>query len=301
MSRRKAMNARISTPDTDGVPPGPLEPPVPRHGTAAYVIGAKDLNPSWVLLYGATFAAQFFCALFRGMFAYAVLWIAFTIGGQSTVYVNTLAIVIAYGPLVLSLATLILPLGGWWWQQQSGGRSPSERERLVFEDAITTLTHHDPDLRPPRRWFVTDEPELNASVYADTLKVTRGLLESGFLEAVLAHELGHLNSSDARLAAALHRMTTPPRTELPSILGVIALFVTGALAVMLTKAPWGIYWRAREYHADLYAANLGQAQSLAMFLENNALENDIPVPFMWLTATSHPPTELRIDRLLHGM
>ena len=194
---------------------------------------------------------------------------------------------IAYGPLALSLATLILPLGGWWWRQQSGGRSPSERERLVFEDAITTLTHHDPALRPPRRWFVTDEPELNASVYADTLKVTRGLLESGFLEAVLAHELGHLNSSDARLAAALHRMTTPPRTD-PLDTRVIAVRHEGALAVMLTKPPGGIYWRAREYHADLYAANLGQAQSLAMFLENNALENDIPVPFMWLTTTATP-------------
>ena len=39
------------------------EPPVPsKRGPAAYVIGAKELNPSWVLLYGATFAAQFFCA-----------------------------------------------------------------------------------------------------------------------------------------------------------------------------------------------------------------------------------------------
>ena len=62
---------------------------------------------------------------------------------------NTLALMIAYGPLVLSFATLILPLGGWWWEQQSGGRSPSERERLVFEDAMTTLTHHDPTCGRP--------------------------------------------------------------------------------------------------------------------------------------------------------
>src|ERR1039458_394791 len=297
------MSAQISTPETNGAIPGatpgaPGPPPGTKRGTAAYVIGAKDLNPSWVMLYVGTLALQFFCAFIRTMVAYVILWLVFTITGKSTVHVNTLVTVIAYGPLVLSFATLILPLGGWWWEQQSGGRSPSERERLVFEDAITSLTYHDPDLRPPRRWFVTDDPELNAAVYADTLKVTRGLLESGFLEAVLAHELGHLNSSDARLAAALHRMTTPPRTELPSVLGMIALVVTGGLAVMLTKAPWGVYWRAREYHADLYAANLGQAQSLAMFLENNALENDIPVPFVWLTATTHPPTEHRIDRLL---
>jgi len=189
-------------------------------------------------------------------------------------------------------------LGGWWWQQQSGGRPPSERERFAFEDAITTLTQHHPGLRPPRRWFITDALEPNAAVYADTLMVTRGLLESGYLEAVLAHELGHLNSSDGRLAAALHRMTTPPRWEIQSELRFIALLLNGGLAVWLTRAPWAVYWRAREYHADRYAANLGQAQSLAMFLENNALENDIPVPFMWLTATTHPSTEHRIDRLL---
>src|ERR1039457_4743018 len=263
------MSAQISTPETNGAIPGATPgPPGPSAGTK------------------------------RGTLAYVVLWLAFTITGKSTVHVNTLATVIAYGPLVLSFATLILPLGGWWWEQQSGGRSPSERERLVFEDAITSLTYHDPGLRPPRRWFVTDEQEQNAAVYADTLMITRGMLESGYLEAVLAHELGHLNSSDARLAAALHRMTTPPRWEVHWGLRTIALIATGGLAVRLTRAPWGVYWRAREHHADLYAANLGQAQSLAMFLETNALEGDIPVPLVWLTDTTHPPTEHRIDRLL---
>ncbi len=294
------MSAHVSTPETNGAIAGPPDlSPGMKRGTAAYVIGAKDLNPSWVLLYVGTLALQFGCAFIRAMVAYIVLWLAFTIGRHSTAPVNTLTLIIAYGPLVLSFATLILPLGGWWWEQQSGGRSPSERERLVFEDAITTLIQHDPGLRPPRRWFVTDEQELNAAVYADTLKVTRGLLESGYLEAVLAHELGRLNSSDARLAAALHRMTTPPRREVHWGFQTIALIATGGLAVKLTRAPWGVYWRAREHHADLYAANLGQAQSLAMFLENNALENDIPVPFIWLTDTTHPPTEHRIDRLLH--
>ena len=34
----------------------------------------------------------------------------------STSPLNSLLLVIAYGPLVLSLATLILPVGGWLWQ-----------------------------------------------------------------------------------------------------------------------------------------------------------------------------------------
>jgi hypothetical protein len=33
------------------------------------------------------------------------------------------------------------------------------------------------------------------------------------------------------------------------------------------------------------------------FLEQHALEYDLPVPFAWLSEHSHPSTEHRIDRL----
>jgi Zn-dependent protease with chaperone function len=211
--------------------------------------------------------------------------------------VHTVAWIIGYGPLILSFATLLLPVGGWLWIQQSGGRTPSERERLLYEDALAVLTRADPQLRPPRRWFVLDEPSINAAAYADTLMLTRGLLESIFLEPVLAHELGHLNTSDARLAAALHRLTTPPRTRMPFPLRTISFLSSGALGVWITRTPWAAYWRAREFQADRYAAKLGQAQALARFLDTNALENDLPIPFMWLTEHSHPFTEHRIDQL----
>jgi Zn-dependent protease with chaperone function len=266
-------------------------------GAGAYVIRPKELAPSWVMLYAGTFALQLICASIRASVSYPILWVLFKIIGQPTTPVHDLALLIGYGPLALSFATLILPLGGWWWEQQAGGRSPSERERLVFEDAIATLRHADPELRPPRRWFVLDVHDLNASVYADTLMLSRGLLESGYLEGVLAHELGHMNSSDARLTAALHRLTTPPRKQVRRGLRTITLLATGGLAVWLTRAPWGAYWRSREHQADQYAADLGQAESLARFLETNALDGDLPVPFIWLTDVSHPPAEHRIDRL----
>jgi Zn-dependent protease with chaperone function len=211
--------------------------------------------------------------------------------------VHTLAWIAGYGPLIVSFATLILPLGGWLWQQRVGGRSPSERERLIYEDALAILAKSDPRLRPPQHWFVLDEQALNAAAYANTLMLTRGLIDSGYLEAVLAHELGHLNSSDSRLAAALHRLTTPPRRRLPFPLATLGFLVSGGLGAWLTRAPWAAYWRAREFAADEYAAKLGQGRSLARFLELNALENDLPVPFMWLTEQSHPFSEHRIDRL----
>jgi Zn-dependent protease with chaperone function len=268
-----------------------------RPAARAYVIRPEEVRPGWLLLYACTFALAFISAVLRGFFAYALLWLAFLILGWPQGIVQTLVYVIAFGPLVLSLATLVLPLGGWLWQQQTGGRSPSERERLIYDDALSVLKADAPQLRPPRRWFVLDDPTPNAAAYADTLMLTRGLMDSGFLEPVLAHELGHLNSSDSRLAAALHRMTTPPRRRLRGPWATLAFLVSGAVAMRITRVPWASYWRAREFAADDYAVKLGQGTALAGFLSNHALENDIPVPFMWLSPESHPYSEHRLDKL----
>ena len=249
-----------------------------RNTASAYLLRAEELIPRWLLLYTATFAPALICGALRNGIAYPLLWIALRLLGIPVAPVNDLAILIGFGPLVLSLATLILPFGGWWWEQRGRGRSPSAHERALFADAFATLRAADPALRPPRSWFVLGTNELRAAVYADTLMLTRGLLESGYLEGVLAHELGHLNSSDARLAAALHRLTLPPRRRAPRGLRVISIVTTGAFALRITRAPWGTYWRAREHRADRYAAELGQAASLARFLETNTLDGDLPVP-----------------------
>ncbi len=269
----------------------------PRLATRAYVISPREISSGWVALYCLTFVIEVICGAIRATLAYPILWLIFTILGRSTTPVHFLSLVIGYAPLAVSLATLVLPLGGWLWEQTSGGRTPSERERLVYEDALAVLRLSDPDLRPPRRWFVLDESYVNAAVYADTLMVTRGLLESGHLDPVLAHELGHLNSSDSRVTAAVHRLTTPPRRKMPFPLRTISFLCTGAIGLWFTAKAWAAYWRQREFEADQYAARLGQGQELARFLDTNALVHDLPVPFMWMSEQSHPPTEHRIDRL----
>jgi Zn-dependent protease with chaperone function len=159
--------------------------------------------------------------------------------------------------------------------------------------------------------------------------LSRGLLESEFLPAVLAHELGHLASPDGKLTAALNRLVInpPPRPAgqeqqpgqerevfmlggdrvLLAVLGLrlvawlirtaIRIAQGGAVGLRLTAPAWGAYWRAREYSADAYAARLGQADELADFLEIHALIHDHPVPHIWLTEHTHPPSELRIGKL----
>jgi Zn-dependent protease with chaperone function len=71
----------------------------------------------------------------------------------------------------------------------------------------------------------------------------------------------------------------------------------GGFALRLTAPLWAAHWREREYRADQYAAHLQQGEDLADFLETHALVHDHPVPFVWLTEHTHPPTELRLDRL----
>lgn len=227
-----------------------------------------------------------------------------------------------FAPFIWPPLAFIAPAGGWWWRQIQGGRHPSQRERLAYQDSIEMLQANSPrPLTLPSNWFVIDTPDANAAVCGRTLMLSRGLLENEHLPAVIAHELGHLATSDGRLTAALNRLiiTIPrpgphtdrehrprveqqPQTEQPDptlqrFAKTVALLLCGGIGLYFTRPIWGAYWRAREYHADAYAANLGQADDLADFLDNHALIHDLPIPLVWLTEQTHPPTELRIDRL----
>jgi Zn-dependent protease with chaperone function len=236
-------------------------------------------------------------------------------------------------PTFWSILALASPYGtGWWWKQRSGGRKPSQREQLAYNDSIELLQAqtHDP-LPLPENWFVIDTPTPDAAVCGETLMLSRGLLESDHLPAVLAHELGHLATPDGKLTAAINRLVLipprPPRREQANhepadnprpeieisneriVLTLLAIrilswivrktlkFINGGFGLWLTSPIWGAYWRRREYKADAYAARLGQADELADFLEVHALIHDHPVPYIWLTEHTHPPVELRLDKL----
>lgn len=215
-------------------------------------------------------------------------------------------------PTGWSALALATPAGtGWWWKQRMGGREPSSREQLAYQDAIELLQGYASAPLPlPQDWFVIDTPQPDAAVCGETLMLSRGLLETEHLPAVIAHELGHLATPDGRLTAAVNRLLlwTPSKEPHDEPLPTLAAFLRwsiskaltpfkGGLGLYATSPLWGRYWRSREYHADLYAARLGQADELADFLEIHALIHDHPLPLIWLTEHTHPPTELRVDWL----
>ena len=74
-------------------------------------------------------------------------------------------------------------------------------------------------------------------------------------------------------------------------------FLRGGIGIKLLGPSWAAWWREREYAADKYAADLAYGDDFADYLEEYGLFYDRPVPFVWLTLQTHPPVELRIDRL----
>ncbi len=278
-------------------------------------------------LYAATVLSEIPVIFMRMLLTLAVLALILLIKGDNPADAEGL-IELALVPTAWAIFALVTPLGGgWWWSQNLGGREPSERERIAYRDAVELLlAHATGPVRLPSLWFVVDIPQPDAAVCGETLMLSRGVLESDFLPAVLAHELGHLNTSDGKLTAAINRLIInplplrrqpkQPRDMPPMIipanqvlLGITFIgaliwllrravrFAKGGLALTILAPFWGSYWREREYIADEYAAALGQADELADFLEVHALIHDHPVPLIWLTEHTHPPTELRVDKL----
>jgi Zn-dependent protease with chaperone function len=286
----------------------------------------RSPSPSTLALYVATVIAEVPVIIARTVLTVVVLVLVLLIKGEQLGGAGGLA-EIALIPTGWSVLALMTPFGGgWWWAQNMGGRDPSQRERMAYQDAIEHLqAQSSGPLRLPGFWFVVDEPLPDAAVCGNTLMLSRGLLESEYLPAVLAHELGHLDSSDGKLTAAINRLVINPLpktrekqprqqnlvvasgdrllltvTAFGAMLWVLRLmirFAQGGLGLRIMAPGWGSYWREREYTADQHAARLGQAEELADFLETHALIHDHPVPFIWLTEHTHPPTELRIDRL----
>jgi Zn-dependent protease with chaperone function len=261
------------------------------------------------------------------MLAASVRWLLIYLGaaiGGAWVPFGLSAEVLAWSgalmPIVLSVAALLRPGRGWVWGRRLGARPPTEIERAKVEAALELLRAADPRLRAPAGVYVLDGPTLAAAVRSRAVVLTARLVESPLLAAVLAHELGHVNSLDGRLREALECLTLwgdplgPPRDPRgrevrfepdPEHRGALVWgamrwslrLAGGGEARMLLAWPWAGYWRRREYAADAYAARLGQGGELARFLTDQGLPFDAPQPGLFFRAAEHPPVALRLERL----
>jgi Zn-dependent protease with chaperone function len=273
----------------------------------------------WVPLYAASLAVlipTFICILFT-VFLLTDLFRFLQTGHSDVATADVVPWVVLGAFVAWATSGLILPMGaGPYMADGLGARRPTQTELDVYHDAIDTLKVRDTAIRLPKHLYVLDQNDLNACVIADTLIVNRELLNTGYAEAIIAHELGHLNSMDTRVTVAVNRLgslargTQPLRQartdmiakgqSLGCIAGTVMLIIrlcAGALPTAIMAPAWAAWWRHREYAADEFAAHLGQAEHLANLLEVHGLLYDTPIRRVWTTTHTHPPVALRIERL----
>jgi hypothetical protein len=213
-----------------------------------------------------------------------------------------------------------------------GGRPPGEREVEAYEDALGRLRAGSASpVVAPGRWFVVDRPEAGAAARGDTLMLTRGALESGWLPALMAHELGHMRGMEARLRAAVELLELAPgrlvraRDESAGraggAAGALAMrrmrgrgagplwngaswaarawlaLLRGGWGVRAMAPAWGALWREAEYGADAYAASVGEGEALVELLEREAASEEHPRGWAWLRGKASVPVALRVERL----
>lgn len=230
-------------------------------------------------------------------------------------------------PLINSARTLrSRPSDTRWTRIALGARQLSADERRVVNAALEQVAHSaPPGVLGPTAIYAIDGSEENAYVIGTQLFLTWPMIRSPYLSAVIAHELGHLNSLDGRLTLALRRLVLPPFYVLGRITGRSAPGATllvgrvggpgagcvagclfsglallfalggGGIGLLLLRPFWLAYFREREYAADEFAARLGQGAGLIEFLRRYQFF-DVAVPYFGGT---HPSTELRIERLLY--
>jgi Zn-dependent protease with chaperone function len=253
---------------------------------------------------------------------FLIYLVAATVGGIVPLGLSAegVAWIAAVAPLAHSALGLALPGQGRIWRLRLGARRMSAQEREAVDAALELLRAHEPRLDDRFRIYVLDDPLPAAAVKGRALILSRGLIESESLPAVIAHELGHLAGLDARLTEALQRLAVwadplgpPPRHGAPRLpddlkpkpkpslpwsgLRLFLRLAGGGVTEQLLAPLWAAYWRSREYAADAYAASVGQAEDLARHLTDFAQPIDVPQQGLFPKAAEHPPVAHRIERL----
>jgi hypothetical protein len=186
--------------------------------------GHRPADRDWVRLYLLALAVLIPTAIFQ-LFTVYLLTLLLTLianGHGDFALANTLPWIVVGGYFGSATSALIHPLGaGRHFADAIGARRATTEETAAYQDAMSSLPL-DRVKRLPRWLYVLDRHELNAAVLGDALVINRTVFDSEFLPAVIAHELGHLNSMDARVSCAANRLaslaslTEPWRTATPS-------------------------------------------------------------------------------------
>jgi hypothetical protein len=110
---------------------------------------------------------------------------------------------------------------------------------------------------------------------------------------LLSSSLGQLAPGIVTFAARVSGTDGYVASVTTWIINLVLAAADGGMELLLLNMPWRWYWRERDYKADMFAAQLGQAQPLIEYLDKHQ-GFDVATPFYM---SPQPYTELRIDEL----
>ena len=244
------------------------------------------------------------------------------------VLIVIVAAILAYANIIASLVAYFGFGGGSLMTRfVLGAREASTRERETILQVFEQMADGaDFPIRSYSKLYVIDSVLEFANLVGTTLYVTSAGMRGDNLQALIAHEFGHLNNGDGSLILALRRLVFPPfslfiggirdfSTNRPAyrpaikefdavqifysiinnIIFFTLAFIGGGIGVWVMSWAWAGYFRTRDYVADSFAAGLGYRDLLVSYLEANIFfDTSIPYMLGW-----RPAAELRIDALQH--
>lgn len=228
----------------------------------------------------------------------------------------------------LLVVLALSPLGELYWRAVNRLRRPLPAEENILRPAVERVAARCRLSRVPEV-LVQHSPHPNGlAVGTNTVAVTTGLLQPASqeeIEAVLAHEVGHLQNGDTKIRLVAYVANAAGNVALWVLTGIMlvlsAVGFSGGLAgsremagfggIMLLMA-WTIkasIWvlnkilelshlavgRWEEYAADEFAARHGYRDGLIAHLSRPSPRPEGLVAALHAT---HPPSEARIGRLL---
>lgn len=199
-----------------------------------------------------------------------------------------------------------------WLLKVSGARPMSRREA---DQLLPVLRECAQRLGLPSlpRLLVEDNPLTNAHAYARHIVVTTGVLSEPpeVIAALLSHELVHWRTGDEVTSAFVRGVGLPlvlvhavpiwlmRRFPHPATNFMVFMFFWPVLVTMkyLVMPLHSRDVREAEYRADLGAVVAGHTEGLRALLEKQKAFESGRSGWEATVCASHPPTELRLDRL----
>lgn len=273
-----------------------------------FVLAALSSLGRFALVYVVSLLVGLVCGVAPadGLFG---LWGLLRLIGAALPAPMVTATVVSLGPLVWSLAAFRVPSTERRWRRIVGARRPSIEEVAEINEMVGPLEARDSRIGRVR-CYVLDAPWAGLFVRGRVLLMTTGLLARKDRRGLLAHDLFHAVGWDGVLTAAVMRFAVwgdvmggiEERDGEPGavpwfLLRCWVAFAGGRWVVTVTRPLWVAVWRARERRADAYAAELGQAEVLADYLESEELPRARPHRYRYVDPFDHEPTAIRIERL----